>query len=110
MLKRRPSIPPTHPGDLLREVNLPAVRLSKQDVASALGVSRQTLYSILRERQAVTAEMAVRLGKVFGNGGRFWIALQRDHDLSVAERTVDVSGIPTLESAQKRSVPDRLCS
>ena len=42
--------------------------------------------------------MAVRLGKLFGNGARFWINLQRIHDLAVAERTVDVSAIPTLEA------------
>ena len=41
--------------------------------------------------------MAVRFGKLFGNGARFWVNLQRIHDLAVAERTVDVSGIPTLE-------------
>ena len=42
--------------------------------------------------------MAVRFGKLFGNGGRFWVNLQRSYDLAVAERTVDVSGIPTLEA------------
>ena len=41
--------------------------------------------------------MAVRFGKLFGNGAGFWVNLQRIHDLAVAERTVDVSGIPTLE-------------
>ena len=70
--------------------------MSKTDVASALGVSRQTLYDILNERQPVTAEMAVRFGKLFGNGAKFWANLQRSHDLAVAERRVDVSGIPTL--------------
>ena len=44
----------------------------------------------------MTAEMAVRFGKLFGNGAGFWANLQRSYDVSVAERTVDVSGIPTL--------------
>ena len=70
--------------------------MSKKAVAAALGVSRQTPYGILNEQQPVTAEMAVRFGKLFGNGARFWSNLQRSHDLAVAERTVDVSGIPTL--------------
>ena len=73
---------------------------TQQELADQLGVSRQTLYDILNERQPVTAEMAVRLGKLFGNGGRFWINLQRAYDLAIAEQTVDVSDIPTLEPAQ----------
>ena len=98
MIERHPSIEPVHPGEVLREDVLPALSMSKTAVADALGISRQTLYDILNEKQPVTAEMAVRFGKLFGNGGRFWINLQRSHDLAVAERTVDVSGIRTLEA------------
>lgn len=98
MIERRPSIEPVHPGEILREDILPSLLMSKTAVTEALGISRQTLYDILRERQPVTAEMAVRFGKLFGNGARFWVNLQRSHDLAVAERSVDVSGIPTLEA------------
>ena len=98
MIERHTSIEPVHPGEVLREDVLPALSMSKTAVADALGISRQTLYDILNEKQPVTAEMAVRFGKLFGNGGRFWINLQRSHDLAVAERTVDVSGIRTLEA------------
>ena len=79
---------------------MPALRMSKIAVASALGISRQTLYDVLNEKQPVTAEMAVRFGKLFGNGAAFWINLQRARDLAIAERTVDVSGIPTLQAPQ----------
>ena len=96
MIERHPSIDPVHPGQILREDILPALAMSKTAVAAALGVSRQTLYDILNEQQPVTAEMAVRFGKLFGNGAGFWANLQRSYDLAVAERTVDVSGIPTL--------------
>ena len=98
MIERHSSIEPVHPGEVLREDVLPALSMSKTAVADALGISRQTLYDILNEKQPVTAEMAVRFGKLFGNGGRFWINLQRSHDLAVAERMVDVSGIRTLEA------------
>ena len=97
MIERHPAIEPVHPGEILREDILPALSMSKTAVAGALGISRQTLYDILNEKQPVTAEMAVRFGKLFGNGARFWVNLQRSHDLTVAERTVDVSGIPTVE-------------
>ena len=98
MAKRHPSLVPVHPGEILREDVLPALGMTKTAVADALGISRQTLYHILNEKQPVTAEMAVRFGKLFGNGAAFWLNLQRAHDLAIAERTVDVSGIPTLEA------------
>ena len=97
MTKRHSSLVPAHPGEILREDVLPALAMTKTAVAGALGISRQTLYDIINEKQPVTAEMAVRFGKMFGNGAAFWLNLQRVHDLAIAERTVDVSGIPTLE-------------
>ncbi len=98
MIERHRSIDPAHPGEILREDVLPALGMSKTAVAEALGTSRQTLYDILNEKQPVTAEMAVRFGKLFGNGSQFWISLQRNYDLARAERSVDISRIPTLET------------
>ena len=98
MIDRHPSIEPVHPGEILREDILPALSASKTAVARVLGISRQTLYDILSEKRPVTAEMAVRFGKLFGNGPGFWVNLQRNHDLALAERSVDVSAIPTLEA------------
>jgi len=98
MFKKHRSIEPVHPGEILREDILPALSMSMTAVANALGISRQTLYGILNRKQPVTAEMAVRFGKLFGNGARFWANLQCSHDLAVAERKVDVSKIPTLET------------
>ena len=98
-MNRHASIPPIHPGELIREDLLPALGISKTELARSLGISRQTLYDILNERQPVTAEMAIRFGKLFGNGARFWINMQRAFDLAIAERNVDVSRIPTLTAA-----------
>jgi addiction module HigA family antidote len=77
---------------------IPALDVSKTELARSLGISRQTLYDIINERQPVTAEMAVRFGKLFGNGASFWINLQRNYDLEIAEKSVDVSNIPTLHT------------
>jgi addiction module HigA family antidote len=74
-------LPATHPGEVLREDILPALALPKAEVARRLGISRQTLYDILSEKQPVTAAMALRLGKFFGNTPDFWLNLQRDYDL-----------------------------
>jgi addiction module HigA family antidote len=97
----RPAIQPTHPGVLLREDVLPALELTVTDAAAKLGVSRQTLHAILAERAAVTPEMAVRLGKLCGDGGRVWLAMQQAHDLWAAERALAdiVAKIPTLSAA-----------
>lgn len=90
---------PAHPGAILREDVLPSLKVSKVAFARALGISRQTLYDVLDEKLAVTPAMAVRLGKVCGNGAEFWARLQLQHDLWHAERDIDVSGLPTLAAA-----------
>lgn len=92
-------LPAMHPGELLREDIIPALGRTKTEIASLLGISRQTLHDILTEKQPVTVVMAVRLGKLVGNGPVFWLNLQRSYDLERAEREVDVSNIPTLNAA-----------
>ena len=59
---------PTHPGALLREDVIPATGRTKTEIAQLLGISRQHLYDILRERKPVSPAVAVRLGKLFGDG------------------------------------------
>lgn len=75
---------PTHPGAILREDILPALRQSKTHVAAALKISRETLYKILKEEAPVTPSMALRLGKAFGNSPEFWLNLQQAHDIAKA--------------------------
>ena len=72
---------PTHPGEILREDLLPALRLSVAEAARQLRVTRQTLHRILSGRSAVTPEMALRLGRFCGNGPDLWLRMQRAHDL-----------------------------
>lgn len=87
---------PTHPGAILRDIALPALTASKTEIADLLGISRQTLYDILGEKQPVTPQMAVRIGKLLGNGPTVWVRMQSTYDLWQAVQTVDVSGIPTI--------------
>jgi addiction module HigA family antidote len=74
-------IRPTHPGEMLREDFLPDHGLSATGLAAALGVSRQTINELLRERRAVSPEMALRLSRLFGNAPEFWLNAQRAVDL-----------------------------
>jgi antitoxin HigA-1 len=85
---RERKIRPTHPGEMLREDFLTDYGLTVSSLASALGVSRQTVNELLRERRAVTPEMALRLSRLFGNTPEFWLDAQRAVDLWDAERAI----------------------
>ena len=81
-------VQPTHPGEMLREDFLPDYGLSVSRFAEALGVSRQTVNELLRERRSVSPEMALRLSRLFGNSAEFWLNAQRAVDLWEAARTI----------------------
>lgn len=99
--KRLWAIRPIHPGEVLREDVLPALARPKTEIARLLGISRQTLYDILNEKQPVTAQMALRLGKMCGNGPEIWLNLQKRFDLQMAEKELGdtLDAIPLLEAA-----------
>jgi antitoxin HigA-1 len=102
MREYRPTRPvtrcPSHPGALLEDI-IPATGKSKVEIASLLGISRQHLYDILREKKPVSPAVAARLGKLFGDGAAIWLRMQAAHDAWHAEREVDTSAIPTLTAA-----------
>ena len=101
MARARRSRAPSHPGELLREVVLPAMSVSIAQAAREMGVSRQQLYMILREERVITAEMATRLGKYCGNGAELWLNMQNAHDLWRARESLadEISCIPTRATA-----------
>lgn len=88
---------PTHPGALLREDVLPAMKVSVSKAAMEMGISRQTLHRLLNESIGVSPEMALRLGKFCGNGPGLWLRMQASYDLWQAEQRLgnEVRSIPT---------------
>ena len=86
--KRERKVHPTHPGEMLREDFLPDYGLTVSSCAKALGVSRQSVNELLRERRAVSPEMALRLSRLFGNTPEFWLNAQRAVDLWAAARNI----------------------
>ena len=74
-------IQPTHPGEMLREDFMPDYSLTTKRLAEELGVSRQTVNELLRERRAISPAMALRLSRLFGNTADFWLNAQRAVDL-----------------------------
>ena len=72
---------PSHPGEMLREDFMPDYGLTVASLAEALGVSRQTMNEILRERRSISPAMALMLSRLFGNSPEFWLNAQRALDL-----------------------------
>ena len=96
-LERRP----VHPGEILRDDFMPDYKLTVTRLAGAIGVSRQSVNELVRERRAVSPEMALRLGRLFGNSPEFWLNLQRGVDLydTAAATQDDVQHITPLRVA-----------
>jgi addiction module HigA family antidote len=86
---------------MLREDFLPDYELSVAALADAVGVSRQSVNELLRERRAVSPEMALRLARLFGNSAEFWLNAQQAVDLWDAERAIrkDMRRIKPLNAA-----------
>ena len=95
--KRRP----IHPGEMLREDFLPDYDLTVSSLAEAIGVSRQSVNELLRERRALSPEMALRLSRLFGNSAEFWLNSQRAVDLWDANKSIskDIRRIRPLTAA-----------
>lgn len=75
-----------HPGEILREDILPALGLSVSEMAQRLGISRQKLHRVLACTHPVSVEMALRIGRLVGNGPDLWLSLQQNYDLRRVER------------------------
>lgn len=92
---------PTHPGEMLREDFLPDYGLTVAGLAAAAGVSRQSINELLGGRRAVSPEMALRLGRLFGNSPEFWLNAQRAVDLWDAAQRIkrDMARIKPLRVA-----------
>jgi addiction module HigA family antidote len=86
---------------MLREDFLPDYGLTVSGFAKAIGVSRQTVNEVLRERRAVSPEMALRLSRLFGNSPEFWLNVQRAVDLWEAAKQVKgrINRISPLDAA-----------
>jgi antitoxin HigA-1 len=98
IVKRDPKMPPVHPGELLREEAFPAMGISVAAAARGMHISRQMLHWILAEKRGITPEMALRLGKLIGNGPGLWLRMQQNYDMWQAQAllTEELVQIPTV--------------
>ncbi len=80
-------IPPVHPGEILLEEFLKPMEISQNKLGRELGVSPRRVNEIVNGKRSVTADTALRLSIFFGNSASFWLGLQMDYDLDVAQDT-----------------------
>ena len=95
---------PVHPGVFFERNILPEFRRQNRtigEIAALLNVSRQTLHRVMAGVGSVTPEMAVRLGKLCGNGPDLWLSMQARYDAWEATHRLaaELKKIPTLREA-----------
>lgn len=83
---RDPKRKPTHPGEVLREDVLPSLEMSQTEFARRLGVSRLSVSELLLEKRALSADMAVRIGKLTNTTPESWLRMQEAIDLWELQR------------------------
>ena len=83
---RDPKRKPTHPGELLREEVLPALKMTQTEFAKRLGVSRLSVSELLLEKRALSPDMAIRVGRLTNTTPESWLRMQEALDLWELER------------------------
>ena len=78
------TIPPTHPGEVLREEFLKPMDLSQSALARRIRVAPRRINEIVNAKRGISADTALRLSAFFGNSAAFWLGLQTDYDLETA--------------------------
>lgn len=99
---------PLHPGEILREDFLVPLGLSSLALAKLCGVPRTRIERVAEEKVGVTADTALRLGRVLGTTAQFWMNLQARYDLETAEAAAGetLSRLARLPCRHRRSRSD----
>lgn len=81
-------MPPLHPGEILLEEFLLPMGISQNKLALSIRVPTRRINEIVHGRRRITADTAMRLARFFGTSAQFWLGLQLDYDLDVAQDEV----------------------
>jgi antitoxin HigA-1 len=84
MSKHKDRLDPVHPGDVLREDFMKPLGLSAYAVAKAIGSTPIAISEIIRRKRGVSAQMALKLGRLFNVSPELWMGIQADYDLELA--------------------------
>jgi addiction module HigA family antidote len=85
----------------LREDVLPYIEPNQAEFAKLLGIEEARIQAILDGREGIDTEIALRLAKALGNGARFWLTLQLQYDIWIAEREFNAD-IPQVKVSRTR--------
>lgn len=86
---RNPDRRPTHPGAVLREDILPALKMSQTELAELIGVSRLSVSELVHEKRAMSPEMAVRIATLLNTSPESWLRMQEAVDLWAVRQDSD---------------------
>ena len=91
--KRRP----THPGAILREDVLPALKMTQTELAQLLGVSRLTVSELVNEKRSMSPTMAIRIARLLNTSAESWLLMQQAVDLwEVRQKSSDGESVKPL--------------
>jgi addiction module HigA family antidote len=96
-MPRREKTIAAHPGEILRTEFMEPMGITAYQLAKAL--HSPGVYEIMRGQRAISADIALRLGKYFGMSPQFWMNLQSDYDLRLAARRAPLSKIKPRAAA-----------
>ena len=88
-MKRSRKLDPLHPGEVLQKEFLEPMGLSQNKLAIALHVPARRINEIVLGKRGITADTALRLARYFGMSPQFWLGLQMDYELDVAQDSLD---------------------
>jgi addiction module HigA family antidote len=94
------SLPPLHPGEVLREEFLISLGLTAGKVAKACGIARSRIERIVAEEVGISGDTAIRLGRVLGTGPDFWMNLQSRYEIETAKAAIG-NGIDALQELNR---------
>ena len=101
------TMPPLHPGEMLREEFMKPLGLSANALAMELRVPVTRISEIVRERRGITADTALRLGCYFNMSPEFWMGLQMDYDLESASDAVGSAIRSEIRPRRQRPIPQQ---
>ena len=78
-------LPPIHPGEILNEEFLEPLNISQYRLAKSISVDPRRVHAIVHGERAISAETALLLARFFGTSAAFWMGLQNQYDLEIAE-------------------------
>ena len=91
-----------HPGEILKTEFMDPMGVSAYALAKALNFPG--IYEVVRGERAISADTAIRLGKYFDLPAQFWLNLQNDYDLRIAEGSGIGKGITPRTSARESAL------